>query len=483
VTPLIGFAPDLDPMTPGVLTDCTMAIPFEAGMKGAPAAVSVGVTALAATCQGSAVVSDLSGSRRFLAGTATKLYEWDGSTWNDRSRAGSYSAGTEDRWALIPFGNSTIAATPTAKIQRSLGSGLAFADIASAPQAKFLEQTLGFVIAFATTDATYGVSPDRWWCCALNNETDWTPSISTQCTTGRLVGGSGPLLATRRFGDDVVVYKLRSVFVGRYAGAPSVWDWRQVSNDVGCVGQEAVVDTLIGHIFVGNDNVYVYDGTTPRPLDGAAAVRTWLFNKMNPLYQYKTALTWDRANYTVSIYFCSTASTTLDSCVVYHVLTRQWGRADRAIEAAVSYVSPALTYAGNATITTYNAGPLIPYDSPFWISGAPVAAVFNTSHVVQTLTGACASSSMTTGDIGDESGTTLCDKLWLRYALAPTTSTATGYTKQQEGVMLTTGSSSVIDDGRYELLQCGRFHRFKFDNTGNWKASAYRASLVEAGSR
>ena len=483
MTPLLGFSPDLDPMTPGVLTDCTMTIPFEAGMKGAPSAATTGVTALAATCQGSAVVSDLSGSRRFLAGTSTKIYEWDGSTWNDRSRGASYTAGTEDRWVFLAYGNSTIAATPTAKIQRSTGSGVAFADIAAAPQAKFIEQTLGFVIAFSTIDGTYGTSPDRWWCSALNNETDWTPAIATQCTTGRLIGGSGPLLATKRFGDDIVVYKLRSMFVGRYAGAPTVWDFRQVSNDVGCVGQEAVVDTLIGHIFCGADNIYVYDGTTPRPLDGSVAIRNWLFSDMNPDYRYKTSLYWDRINYTVSIYYCSSGSSTLDHCVVYHVLTKQWGRADRAIEASVGYVSPALTYAGGGTITTYDAGPAIPYDSPFWLSGAQVSAVFNTLHVVQSLSGACTSSSITTGDIGDESGYSFCDKVRIRYAQAPTTSTATGYTRDEEGVTLATSQSAAKTDGRHDMRQRARFHRFAVAQTGDWKASAVRADLKPAGSR
>jgi hypothetical protein len=484
MTPLLGFSPDLDPMVPGVLTDCAMAIPFEAGLKGAPAAADVGVTALAAACRGSAVVSDLSGSRRFLAGTSTKIYEWDGSTWNDRSRATSYTLGAEERWSLIPFGNSTIAATPSAKIQRSTGSGVAFADIAAAPQAKFVEQALGFVLAFATSDAVYGSSPDRWWCSALNDETDWTPAISTQCTTGRLVGGAGPLLATERFGDDIVAYKLRSVFVGRYAGAPSVWDWRQVSNDVGCVGQDAVVETLIGHIFVGSDNVYVYDGTTPRPLDGSVAIRNWLFADMNPDYRFKTSLIWDRINYTVSIHYCSSTSTTLDACVVYHVLTRQWGRANRAIEAAVSYVSPVLTFAGGTTAAyTYNAGPSVPFDSPFWVAGAQVSAVFNTSHVVQSLSGACVSSSITTGDVGDESGYTSCDKVRVRYAQAPTTSTATGYTRDEEGVALVASQSTAQTDGRHDMRQRARFHRFRVAQTGDWKASAVRADLKPAGSR
>lgn len=481
MTPLLGFSPDLDPMTPGVVTDCSMVVPFEAGLKGAPSAASVGVTALAAACTGTAVLSDLIGNRRFIAGTAAKLYDWSGSAWTDVSRATSYAAGTEDRWSFIQYGNSALAATITAKIQRSTGA--AFADISAAPQATMIESVLGFAMAFHTVDATYGTSPDRWWCSALYDETDWTPAISTQCTTGRLIGGSGPITAARRFGDDIVVYKARTMFVGRYAGPPSVWDFRQVSNDVGCVGQDAVVDTMIGHIFVGQDNVYLYDGTTPRPLDNSTALRTWLFLDMNPAFRYKTIVSYDRLTYTVSIYYASSAGSTIDSCVVYHLLTKQWGRANRNIEAAVAYISPTLTYAGSALVTTYEAGPAVPFDSPFWTAGAQVAAVFDASHTVRSLSGACTASHLTTGDIGDESGYTFCDKVRIRYAQAPTTSTATGYTRDQEGVTLSEQTSAGMTDGRHDVRQRARFHRFRFNQSGDWKASAVRADLKPAGAR
>ena len=476
--PLIGFSPDLDPMTPGVLTDCTMVVPYESGLKGAPAAVSPGVTALAAACIGSAVTTDLSDARRFLAGTATKLYEWDGATWNDRSRGGNYSAGTDDRWCFVPYGNSTLAATPTAKIQRSTGSGVAFADIATAPQAKVVENVLGFAIAFNTS-----TSSDQWACSALNDETDWTPSIATQSTTGRLIGGSGPLTAAKRFGDDVVAYKARSVFVGRYVGSPTVWEFRQVSNDVGCVGQEAIADTMIGHIFVGEDNVYLFDGTTPRPLDNSLALRNWLFRDMSPAYRYRTIVSWDKASYTVTIHYCSAGSTTLDSAVVYHVLTKQWGRANRAVQAAVLYTSASLTYAGGAGITTYDSGPMIPYDSAFWISGSSALAIFDTTNTVQTLSGSTASSSFTTGDSGDESGYTFCDNFRVRYAQVPTTSSATGFSRDEEGGALTTGQTSSKADGRYNMRQRGRLHRFSVSLTGDWKAEAVRADTKPAGVR
>lgn len=483
MTPLVGFSPDLDPMTPGILTDCTMVVPYESGLKGAPAAVSPGVTALAAACIGSAVVTELSNSRRLLAGTAAHLYEWDGTTWNVRSRVGSYTSGSDDRWAFIPYGNSTLAATPSAKIQRSTSSGAAFSDVASAPQAKVIESLLGFVIAFNTIDASFGTSPDRWWCSALNDETSWTPSIATQATTGRLIGGAGPLTAAKRFSDDIVAYKARSVFVGRYAGSPVVWDFRQVSNDVGCIGQEAIADTMIGHIFVGEDNVYLFDGTTPRPLPNALALRNWLFANMNPSFRYKTIVSWDKASYTVSIHYCSKSSTVVDSCVVYHVLTTQWGRANRSIEAAVLYSAASLTYAGGAGIATFDSGPMIPYDSPFWASGAQVPSIFDTTHTLQNLSGTTAASSFTTGDIGDEAGYTFCDNFRVRYIQQPATSIATGYSRDQEGGTLVAGQTAAQADGRHNMRQRGRFHRFIVNQTGNWKATAVRADVKPAGMR
>lgn len=482
--PIIGFAPDADPMTPGILTDCVNVIPCESGYKGAPSAASVGVPALASACAGSAVMSDLAGARRFFAGTSTKLWEYNGTAWVDVSRATSYTLGTDDRWSFIQYANASLASNVTARIQRSVTSG-AFADIATAPQAAIIEAAKGFVLAFNTNEATYGVSQDRWWCSALNNETDWTPALSTLCTTGRLIGGSGPITAARRFGDDVVAYKGRSMFVGRFQDAPVVWGWQQVSNDVGCIGQDAVVDTMIGHVFVGSDNLYLYDGTTPRPLDGSGLVRTWLFADMNPLYRYKTVLSWDRINYTIAMYYVSAGSAgVLDRCIVYHALRREWGRADIGIQAVVAYVAPAITYdGGSALVTTYDSGPTIPFDSPYWTAGSSVQSIFNSANTLQSLSGATVASSFTTGDLGDDQGYSSLTNLRVRYHVAPLTSTATGLYKQAAGDSLTAAASSVMSDGRHNMRQSGRFHRALVAQTGDWKATAVRGEFKAGGQR
>lgn len=477
MTPILGFAPDVDPTTAGVLVDCSNLIPFEGGFRGAPVATSVGADALAAACRGIAAVTNLSGSRRVIAGTSTKLYELGTTAWTDVSRGASYTLGTDDRWSFIQYADATLAATPSAPIQRSTSG--AFADIAGAPSAKIIEAAQGFAVAFNTSSFA-----DEWYCSAYLDDTNWTLSVSNQCVKGRLIGGSGAITAARRFGDNIVAYKSGSMFVGTYVGAPEVWRWAQVSTDVGCVGQDAVVDTVVGHVFVGRDNVYIFDGTTPRPI-ATGTIRKWLFDDMAGVSQFKTILLWDRPRHLVWIYYASAGgSGAVNRCAVYHVLTQKWGLAHATVEAVVSYTSPTFTYdGGSVLVTTYDASPSISYDSLTWISGATSSAVVNSSHQIASLTGECVSSSWTTGDVGDDEGYRTCKNLRVRYLSAPTTSTATGYTKDAEGDLTATGSSSSQADGRHNMRQTARFHRFKVDTTGDYTVTAFRPEWVERGRR
>lgn len=477
MTPILGFAPDLDATAAGVLVDCSNFIPYEAGFRGAPAPTSVGADALAAACRGIASVTNLAGARRVIAGTGTKLYELSTTTWSDVSRGANYTLGTDDRWSFIQYADATLAATPSAPIQRSVSG--AFADVSGAPSAKLVESSQGFAIAFNTSSFA-----DEWYCSAYLDDTDWTLSVSNQCVKGRLIGGSGPITAARRFGDNVVAYKAGTMFVGTYVGAPEVWRWAQVSNDVGCVGQDAVVDTTVGHVFVGRDNVYIFDGTTPRPI-ATGVIRKWLFDDMAGASQFKTVCLWDRPRQLVWIFYAQAGgSGAVNRCAVYHVMTQKWGLAHSTIEAVVNYTSPTFTYdGGSVLVTTYDASPSISYDSLAWIAGASSVAVVNSSHQIASLSGACVSSSFTTGDVGDDEGYRMCKNLRVRYLSAPTTSIATGYTKDTEGELTATGSSASQADGRHNMRQTARFHRFKVDTTGDYTVTGFRPEWVERGQR
>jgi hypothetical protein len=483
MTPIVGFAPDADLMTPGIFTDCTNVIPYEAGFKGAPTPVAAAVAALASDCRGAVVATQLDGTRRIFAGTQTKLYELVSGAWTDRS-AGSYTGSSESRWSFCQFGNTTVATNLTDAMQSS-ASG-AFAAIAGAPKAKIVvSASNNFVLAFNTNDGTYGQSQDRWWNCAQGDQTSWTPAVSTLANTGRLVAIEGAIQAAATLGDYVVAYKQRAIFVGVFVGSPVVWQWNLIpGGEAGAVGQEAVCDIGGAHFIVSNDNFWLFDGTRPAPI-GTGVVRQWFLNNSSPTWRYRTKAIYDKQNNLVHVCYPSLSSTgACDATLVYHVLKKQWGRHDVTVEAPLNYIAPGVTIDGlNTYSSTIDGLPNIPFDSQYWVSGGQTPAYFNASHQLVTLTGTTGASSFTTGDTGDDDAVTMIDRARVRFLQAPTTATATGFFKMNEGDTLTSGATNAINDGKFDLRQSGRFHRIRFDFTGDHKETAFDAKPIVVGAR
>lgn len=479
--PLTGFAPDADVTTPGLVSDCTNFIPYLTGMEGAPTGVTpLGVPVLASACQGAAVVTKLDDTRRIIACAQTKIYELVAGVWTDRSRVAAYTGVPETRWSITQFGDATLCANGVDTIQRSTST--TFADIATAPVADIVFSVGAFVMALNINDGTS--KPDGWACCAAYDDTSWTPSLITQAASGRLVATAGRLTAGARLGEYAIAYKAKSIYMGRYVGTPSVWDWIQVpGGDAGCVGKEAICDIGGAHFFVGEDNIWVFDGTRPVPVaDGQ--IRQWFYENSNPGFRYKTICSFDRQTNRVWVFYVSTAGTSLDSALVYHVLSKKWGKVTLSIEAAMNYVSAAATI---DTLSSYSSTidtlPNAPLDSQFWLVGGKSLSVFNTSHQLQSMTGQCATSSFTTGDNGDDNVLSMCKKVRLRYARAPSAATVQMYYQTNSGTGFFNGVSGAVLDGKFDVRQTARWHKAKFNFTGDVKVTHMEAEFTESAKR
>ena len=117
-------------------------------------------------------------------------------------------------------------------------------------------------------------------------------------------------------------------------------------------------------------------------------------------------------------------------------------------EAPVPFVSAGITYdGGSPLITTFDSGPAVPYDSPFWLPAAENAAIIDSTHTLATLSGAAGASSFTTGDIGDESQYVLCDRFQVRYLQAPASATCSGTLRDDSGGAQQAGSVAARSDG------------------------------------
>ena len=483
-TKLIGYAPDMDPMTPGVVTSCSSAIPSLKGMRGAPGALNSSYAALAAACAGGAVVRKVNDTIRLFAGTTTALYEGSAGSWTDQTRAsgGSYAVGSGLRWRFAQYGDVTIAVNKADLPQFSTTAK--FADI-TAPKASMVECLGQFVFLADTNDGTYSDQPDRIWWCASGDYTDWTPSVTTECGTARLIGSTGPIKALRRFGEQIIVYKSRSMHIGTYQGAPDIWRFEEVPVSVGALSQECVVnvgtDTDPRHIFMGAEDFYSFDGSRPVPI-GAGWVKESVYNELSQNVAYSCIGVHDRIGSRIYFYYPSGQSASLDKCVVYNYKTKQWGRDDRQIECAVDYVSPGLTYTELGTFySTYDDLPVFPYDTSFFSVGSGTVAIFNTSHKLQTLNGPSLTSMITLGDIGDEQAFWLLNRVRPLFLTKPTSSTMTNYYRNNLGESLTTGDNISYSDGKYDVLRSARWHRVRLDFVGDWEMSHLNVYAVPEG--
>lgn len=481
---LLGYAPDADPTTPGVMVDCAAVVPTIRGFKGAPGPITSALAALAATCQGAANLRKTDDTTRMFAGTSTKLYEAASTTWDDRTRTvgGDYTVTAGYKWSFAAYGNICLAAQKGDVLQASVST--TFANVAGSPQASMVETVGLFVFLCDTTEGTYGDSPDRWWCCASGDYTDWVPSVATECATGRLISVPGAIRACKRFGSQIVMYKSRGMFLGTYVGSPAVWDFVEIPLAVGAVSQEAVANVgtedYPRHIFMGPDDFYVFDGTRPQPI-GTGAVREQVFNEINTAYTRSSIAVHDPVN--TLVYFYYVAGTSLDRCVVYNYRTKKWGRDDRNIEFAFVYYSPGVTYGGlGALYSTYANLPNLTYGSSFLAFGNSTIGIFNTSHVLQTLNGAATTGSITTGDMGDEAKFNLVSRIRPLFLTPPTSSTLTNYYRNNLGESLTTGGTVNYGSGKYDMLRSARWHRFMLNLTGDFELAELNVFATPAGS-
>lgn len=471
---LLGLAPDADPATVGVLTACLNAVPSIRGMKGAPSPISAGMATLAGTCQGAALATKLDGSNRLFAGTGKALYEASGSTWSDVSRAATYTGGSTAKWRFAQQEDVSLAANGSDTVQASASAG-AFSCVAGAPVAAIVETANKFVFA---ANLSSGSNKIAW--SALGDYTDWTASVSTQSGSTSLTDTPGGITALRRFGSTVMAFKKNSMYLGTYSGPPTIWEFDLVPGSAGAMSQESVVNIGTPEnpklVFIGEDDFYLFDGSKPVPI-GTNRLRNTVFNSLEQSRYYACAALHVKDESQVYFWYPTTDSPNPDSCVVYNYKTDKWGRADRMIETAVDYVTGAVTFDQLGSLySTFDDFPNAPFDLAFIGSSKPVPAIVDTTHSIKTLTGPCVSSSITTGDFGDDEEFSTVTNIMPRFITAPTDATLTHFYKNNSGDSLTQGATTSLSSfGQwFDLLWSARWHRLQFNFTGDWEMAAIK---------
>ena len=478
---LTEFAPDFDQATPGVITDVTNIYHDVGGWAAVPSRSDPGYATLPDTCLGAATVKLLDGSSRTFAGTGTALYEGQSLAWTDVSRVGGYSSGLP--WRFTQFGDATLAVNGNDPIQQSVTSG-DFADISGAPAAELIDAVSGFVMVANTTDGTYGDNPDGWWCCALNDQTDWAPSIATQSARGRIVDSPGPITGLRRLGDDFIFYKESAMYIARYQGPPIIWSFERIPGEIGAVSNESIVLVGTVHYFLSREGFYMFDGSFPRPI--GAQIKNWFAERVNNQYLGGIKALLDINRNLIYWFYASNDSATgvIDEGVTYNYRTNKWGRANQAVVAASVALTSTITYDGLGSLySTYDSIPSIPYDSSFWTASTGGPAVFGTDNKLYLLSGTPGAAQIVTGDIGNDISMATTNQVIPRYTTQPTTATCDheGRDRIADATLQSQASAVSLARGKFDIIRRARWHRFTLNSTGAMRIRALEVDMRGGG--
>jgi hypothetical protein len=468
--PLLGLMPDIEETRPGAIMDTEIDgvttasygfIPLSNGFGNLPGMVSVGASALAAECIGAAALILTGGSFRLIAGTAAKLYEISGTTVTDVSKIGGYTAG-DNRWRFTAYGDYLYATDKTDAVQKSTGGN--FADQATIPKCSYIDRVKDFVIIASTNEATYGDQGDRWWCSALGDPDDFTPSIATQCVTNRVTDSPGDITASKSLGDNWLLYKRGSMFMGTYQGPPLVWDFQRVSDFIGAWSHESVVKVGYSHYFIGPDDFYVFDGAVPRPIPND--VKNWFFDRLDKNYAHKIQGFYDRYRSIVFWFYPGPTNTAgeITNFVCVNLKRGTWGGGAARIEAIVEYISGGMTYDEfwpPSASTTWDAVPSISYDSPLFFGGQITMAAFDATHTLSVFTGETGDIGLqfTLADVGDEQQFSTLRRVIPHFTTLPDAASMYYAGRQILGDTVTFGAAVAMSRGRFDTMASSRWHR------------------------
>lgn len=448
--PLSSFAPDADHTQPGILLDMSNAQPTTKGFRPLPAPAQH-TSALPDTPLGSTIAQYAGGGISVIAGTRAHLYRSVGGSWQVADST-TWNLQAGEFWRFTQFNNDVIAVSAGTAPQVANGPNGTFQPLGGGPPfgAPLVVAVAGFVLMFRG---------DEWFSSAAGLDNDWTPSVQTLAANGTLYDFPGGIVATARIYRSPIAWKQNAMWIGSFVGAPSTWSWQLVADFTGTWGQGCVVELPDAVAFLGSDDFYVTTGYAPQRIPND--VKEWFFRNAEPSKLPLTLGRYDIKNSTVYWHFISTESSDLnpvpDLYVAWNVRNKRWAK-------------------GRLRLTDAPA--------PNTVPRSPSRLYFDTSNVLQSLSGDPGQMRLRTGWFGDPGRITQLFRVRGKYATYPTDEELVTKHVYRLGEAEEDGPSVVLgSDGWHNCRQTDRYHAVELVTEGDCELVGFDYEAREAGIR
>lgn len=219
------------------------------------------------------------------------------------------------------FNRAQILSSTNTNTQNGVEWWLTDADCPTACNFVMVSDAQRFTLAFGVND--YGSNQldpmlIRW--SDQENLAVWSPSITNQAGSYRLSHGSQIVTAVQTR-QEILVLTDAAIYSMQYLGAPYVWGFQIMGDNISIMGPNAVVTVNNITYWMGVDKFYSYSGrveTLP------CTLRQYIYDDLNAQQGYQVFAGTNEGYNEIWWFYCSAASTTIDKYVVYNYLERTW---------------------------------------------------------------------------------------------------------------------------------------------------------------
>lgn len=326
--------------------------------------------ALAGVLGGSAFIGS-DGTTALLAGTATNLYRYSGAAW--ASVLGSLSASV---WRFDQFGDNVICVNGAGPVSFDLAGGTAAA-LGGSPPVSDLVATVRQQVFLAGNPAarnTLSIS-------SYNNSAGWTAGTNQALNVPFPSGGDIMGLAG---GETGIILQKRSVKRATYTGDVTVWQFDEISKDIGCIAKGSVAQAGNLVFFLSEQGFKLCDRTQVIPIGQEQVDRTFFARYSRSQIDNITAAVDPRST---TVYWAMPGNP--GQIWSYNWALERWGL---PIDVGLARVFSGFTSntSLDALDALYPSGlDSIPYslDSSIFAGGNPLFIVADNSGVLNTLSG------------------------------------------------------------------------------------------------
>ena len=417
---------------------------------------------------------DVAGTTKVFASGTTRLYILDSSDFSlDDVSATTYTNAT--MWKFTQFGNKVIGASEAHTMQAyDLTTTANFANLSSdAPKAKFVTVVRDFVVTGYQTD-----NPTRVQWSGINNEATWAVSATTQADFqnipdgGRVQGVTG--------GEFGIVLMDRSIYRMSYVGTPLIFQFDNISRNLGCFESNSVIQWQGITYFLSDDGFYACDGQQIVNI-GAEKVNRYFFTTLREAELDLMSVAVDPSKNLVMWGYSSTDLTY--RILMYHVPTKRWAYADSTVNRIASSSTPAVTLDGLDNFSASLDALQTPLDSRLWLGGKLQLAGVTGAKII-TFTGPAKTALIDTADISADQNQSMIT------LVKPIVDDGTGSVAIDSRLVLNEqvnfpSVTAANSENRVGVRSYGRYHRVRLEPSGNNWSSAIGVDveIQQAGTR